>query len=156
MLLSAWQVWMILGVLFVIIEIFDPAFFFISLGCGAIATGLMAFIPIVQRYLTLQILLFAIFSFVAFLFMRKLGKKVLEHPGGETNVYALKGKHGYITQAIEDDARGYVKVGGEEWVAISKDGKSIPLQSKVEILDIDGNKLIVKKVLGADTDPMDE
>ncbi|MCD8480284.1 MAG: NfeD family protein [Candidatus Cloacimonetes bacterium] len=136
---------MIIGILFVIIEIFDPAFFFISLGVGAIVTGLVAMLPIVERSIPLQILIFAICSFIAFLFMRKLGKKVLAHPAGETNVFALKGKSGHITQAIEKDGRGYVKVGGEEWVAISQDGQSIDKDAKVEIIEIDGNKLIVKQ-----------
>jgi len=145
MQLLAWHIWMIIGILFVIIEIFDPAFFFISLGVGAIVTGLVAMLPIVERSIPLQILIFAICSFIAFLFMRKLGKKVLAHPAGETNVFALKGKSGHITQAIEKDGRGYVKVGGEEWVAISQDGQSIDKDAKVEIIEIDGNKLIVKQ-----------
>jgi len=146
MQLLAWHIWMIIGIVFIIIEIFDPAFFFVSLGIGAIATGLMALIPVIDHNIALQILLFAIFSFIAFLFMRKLGKKVLAHPGSETNVYALKGKTGYITQAIEADGRGYVKVGSEEWAAISQNGESIELNTKVEVEEIEGNKLIVKKL----------
>lgn len=143
MQLNAWHIWMILGILFVIIEIFDPAFFFISLGIGAIITSLLALVPAVGRSIPFQIFLFALFSFIAFLFMRKLGKKLLVNPGGETNVYALKGKTATVTQSIEKDGKGYVKVGGEEWVAISQNGESIPQGSKVQILDIDGNKVIV-------------
>jgi len=143
--LLAWHVWMILGIIFIIIEIFDPAFFFVSLGIGAIVTGLLALLPFIQNSIVLQIVLFAIFSFIAFLFTRKLSKKVLAHPGEETNVFALKGKIGSVTKAIESDARGYVKVGGEEWVAISEDNSPIDVGEKVLISGIDGNKLIVKK-----------
>lgn len=132
MQLLAWHVWMIIGIAFIIIEIFDPAFFFISLGIGAIITGLLALIPFVEDSIPFQILIFAVFSFIAFLFMRKLGKKVLSNPGSETNVYALKGKSGHITSAIESDARGYVKIGGEEWVAISQNGESIELNAKLK------------------------
>jgi len=146
MQLLAWHIWMIIGIAFVIIEIFDPAFFFISLGVGAILTGLLAFLPFIERSIPLQILAFAIFSFIAFLFMRKLGKKVLANPGSETNVSALIGKSGFITKAIEKHVPGDVKVGGEEWVAISHDGEGIELNAKVEILGIEGNKLIVKKM----------
>lgn len=144
--LLAWHIWMIIGIVFIIIEIMDPAFFFISLGIGAILTSLMALLPFVESSIPLQILIFAIFSFIAFLFMRKLGKRVLSNPGEETNVYALIGKIGYITAAIETDGRGYVKVESEEWVAVSEDGCSISLEARVEILDIDGNKLIVRKL----------
>ncbi|HQQ68070.1 MAG TPA: NfeD family protein [Candidatus Cloacimonadota bacterium] len=146
MQLLAWHVWIIIGIAFVIIEIFDPAFFFISLGIGAIATGLLALLPVIDRSIPVQILLFAIVSFISFLFMRKLGKKVLANPGADTNVYALKGKTGHVTQAIKDDGRGYVKVGGEEWVAVSENGESIAEQAKVVITGIEGNKLIVRQM----------
>lgn len=145
MSLLAWHIWMILGIIFIIIEIFDPAFFFISLGIGAIVTSLMSMIPFIQGSLWLQILLFGIFSFIVFLFMRKFGKKLLQNHGSETNVYALKGKVGHVSVAIPQEGKGYVKVGGEEWVAISEDSQPIETGSKVSIINIDGNKLIVKK-----------
>ncbi|MCB5260023.1 MAG: NfeD family protein [Candidatus Cloacimonetes bacterium] len=143
--LLAWHIWMILGIIFVIIEIFDPAFFFVSLGIGAIVTGLLALIPFMQNNILMQILCFAIFSFIAFLFMRKIGKKVLVHSGEETNVFALKGKVAHITIAIPIDGKGYVKVGSEEWVAVSEDNIPIDVGEKVIVTGIDGNKLIVKK-----------
>lgn len=145
MVLLAWQIWVILGIIFVIIEIFDPAFFFLSLGIGAIVTGLLALLPFVQRHLWLQILSFAVISFLGFLSMRRLGKRVLANPGPETNVFALKGQIGTLTQAIPADGTGYVRVGSEEWVAISEDHSALPEGRKVEILDIDGNKLVVKE-----------
>ncbi len=145
MTLLAWHIWLILGIVFVIIEIFDPAFFFLSLGIGAIVTGLLALLPFVQRNIWLQIFLFAIISFLAFLSMRKLGKRVLANPGPDTNVFALKGRQATVTQAIPVDGRGYVKVGTEEWVAITKDHSALAEGTKVKILDIDGNKLIVKE-----------
>ncbi len=145
MTLLAWHIWMIIGIVFIIIEIFDPAFFFISLGIGAILTGVFALLPFVQASLPLQILCFAIISFIAFLFMRKLGKKVLSNPGSETNVYALKGKTGFVVKTIPEDGRGYVKIGGEEWVAVDADNHTIEEHVKVKVVDIDGNKLIVSK-----------
>lgn len=146
MVLLAWHIWFILGIIFIIIEIFDPAFFFLSLGVGAIVTGLLALLPFVQRYLWLQIFCFAIISFIGFLSMRRLGKRVLASSGPETNVFALKGKHAHVTQPIPAHGKGYVKVGGEEWVAVTADHSALALGVKVEILDIDGNKLVVKEI----------
>ncbi len=143
--LQAWHVWMIIGIAFVIIEIFDPAFFFISLGIGGIVTGLLAMIPFIKNSIPLQILLFAIVSFISFLFMRKLGKKVLSNPGSETNVNALIGKPGFVTKEIPQEGKGYVKIGGEEWSAITEDGSAIPQGGKVTITGIEGNKVIVRQ-----------
>jgi len=92
MALLPWQIWMIIGIGFIIIEIFDPAFFFISLGIGAIITSLLSLIPFMGRNIAFQILVFAVLSFISFLFMRKLGKKLLANTGSNTNVFALKGK----------------------------------------------------------------
>ncbi|MCB5262815.1 MAG: NfeD family protein [Candidatus Cloacimonetes bacterium] len=146
MTLFAWHIWLILGIIFVIIEIFDPAFFFLSLGSGAIITGLLALLPFVKNCIWLQIFCFAIISFIAFLLMRKLGKRVLANPGPETNIFALKGKQATVTQAIPAEGRGYVRVESEEWVAVTLDQSAIAEDAKVEVLDVEGNKLIVKEI----------
>ncbi len=141
MIMQAWQIWMIIGIICIVIEIFDPAFFFLSLGVAAIITGLISF---GVKSTALQIIIFAVLSFLAFLSMRKLGKKILSTPGNETNVFALKGKLGIVTKEIPDHGKGSVKVGGEEWSAIAKDNQLIKLNSKVNVIDIEGNKLIVE------------
>jgi len=137
---------MILGIEFIIVEIFDPAFFFISFGIGAILTSLLSMLPFIGNSIPLQILSFAIFSFISFLFMRKLGRKVLSHPGSETNVFALKGKQGFVTKEIPLDGKGYVKIGGEEWVAVEENQQAVELDAKVTIVGIEGNKVIVQKI----------
>lgn len=141
--MQAWHIWIMIGIFCVIIEIFDPAFFFLSLGIGAIATGLLSLSPFFRTYVPVQILTFCIISFIAFLFMRKLGKKVLEHSGSETNVFALIGKKAVVVDDIPAEGKGHVKIGGEEWVAIVKDGKPLAKGSKVNVLEIEGNKVIV-------------
>jgi len=146
MQLSPWQIWMILGIGFIIIEIFDPAFFFFSLGIGAIVTSLLSLIPFLGNSVPLQILIFAVLSFISFLLMRKLGKKLLSKPGGNTNVYALKGQNGFVTKEIPEDGKGYVKIGGEEWSAIEIDKKAVELGAKVIVEGIEGNKVIVRKI----------
>ena len=52
MQLLPWQIWMMLGIGFIIIEIFDPAFFFFSLGIGAIITSLLSLIPFLGTIVT--------------------------------------------------------------------------------------------------------
>jgi len=134
---------MIIGIFFIIIEIFDPAFFFIAFGVGAIATGLLCLFNWFGGQIVLQIFVFAVISFIAFLLSRKLGKKVLSHPTSETNVFALKGKTGLVTSVIPVDGKGYVKIGGEEWPAIHENNLRIELSTKVVVTGIEGNKLIV-------------
>ncbi len=144
-MLSAWHIWMIIGIGCVIIEIFDPLFFFISLGIGAILTGLLCLLGGAMNLVVLQIAVFAIISFIAFLFMRKLGKKLLSNTGEDTNVFALKGKPGFVTKEIPAEGKGYVKIGGEEWSAIEANAQALEINTKVVVVGIEGNKLIVQK-----------
>jgi len=143
--MQPWQIWIILGIIFTIIEIFDPAFFFVALGIAALITGLLSLFYILGSNVLLQIIIFSALSFICFLLTRKIGKKILQFPTAETNIYALKGKTGFVTKAIPQDGKGYVKVGGEEWSAISEDGSPIEENTKVIVLGVEGNKLIVKK-----------
>ena len=144
--MEGWMVWVAIGIICLIIEIFTPGFLFMSFGIGAILTG------VVESIFTLevpyQILIFAVITFLVFISMRKLSKKLISKSTEETNIYALKGKDGKVVKEIPADGKGYVKVGGEEWSAVSADGINIAEEEKVVIEKVEGNKLIVKKKEG--------
>ena len=53
---------------------------------------------------------------------------------------------GIVTEDIKRGKYGEVRVDGKNWTAYSKDGKVIKKDEFVEILNIDGIKLVVKKV----------
>jgi len=144
--MDAWMIWILIGIVFMIAEIFDPAFFFISLGVGALLTGLIMLSGFAKGMIWLQIITFAIISFIAFLFTRKIAKRFYKGAEVDTNVFALKGKSGHLTKAIPADGRGHVKIEGEEWSAISSNGMEIEAGAKVTVIGIDGNKLIVEKI----------
>jgi len=141
---DAWMVWIGIGIICMIIEIFTPGFFFMSIGVGAIFTGILS---LIVPGTTWQILICTLLSFIVFLFLRKFSKKIMSNSSEETNIFALKGKTGKVIKEIPSDGRGYVKIGGEEWSAVSENNESVEADKKVEIIDIDGNKLIVKEVL---------
>ncbi|MCK4312472.1 MAG: NfeD family protein [Candidatus Cloacimonetes bacterium] len=138
--MDPWLIWVAIGIICIIIEIFTPGFLFMSFGIGAIITGLVS---IVLKSVPLQILVFAVITFLVFISSRKLSKKLISKSSEETNIYALKGKKGIVVKEIPEDGRGYVKVGGEEWSAVSEDGKKIEKDEKVTIIKVEGNKLIV-------------
>ncbi len=138
---EAWLVWLIIGVACIIIEIFDPAVFFISLGIGALVASIASTLGIP---VWAQVLIFGIISFIVFLFMRKLYERLIDKNAKETNVFALIGQSGTVTSDIPEDGRGYVKIGGEEWSAMSENKQAIVKGSKIEVLSIEGNKVIVK------------
>ncbi len=139
--MEPWMVWVTIGVICMIIEIFTPGFLFMSFGIGAIITGLFSLIPFIK--LPFQILVFAIVTFLVFISMRKFSKKLISETSQETNIFALKGKTGIVTKEIPVDGRGYVKIEGEEWSAVSQNNTQIKKGEKVLIETVEGNKIIV-------------
>ena len=128
-----WIVWVAIGIICIIIEIFTPGFLFLSFGVGAILTGLAA---LIIPSIAFQILTFAVITLVVFLLSRKFSKKLISADYEETNVKALVGKTGKVTQQIPTNEKGYVKIGGEEWAAVSKDNKEIAKDARVTVDDI--------------------
>jgi len=138
-----WIIWVALGIFCVIVEIFTPGFLFLSFGIGAILTGLIA---LIIPSITFQILAFAVITLVVFILSRKFSKKFISSNYEDTNVKALIGKTGKVTEKIPANEKGHVKIGGEEWVAVSKDNKEIPKDTRIIVNDIDGNKVIVTTI----------
>ena len=65
-----------------------------------------------------------------------------------TNLDMVIGKKGIVTETIEKDGIGEVKVLGKKWSAYSD--KEIEENSKVKILSINGVKLKVEEIKESD------
>ncbi|PJA28291.1 MAG: NfeD family protein [candidate division Zixibacteria bacterium CG_4_9_14_3_um_filter_46_8] len=144
--MQAWHVWVIIGIILSILEIFTPGFMMINFGVGAIIAGLIAAIGAGFK---VQVLTFALSSLILFASSRKLVSKYLskDKPEARTNVDALVSRQGVVIEAIKANLKhGRVKIGGEEWSAISSSEMEISMGEKVVVTGIEGNKLIVKKV----------
>jgi len=136
-----WWIWIAAGILLMIIEIMTPGFIFFSIGIGAIVAGLLGFLN-----LPAQLLVFVVTSLVSFLLMKKFAKFLLRPTNVDTNIFALIGKTGIVTQTIFPLKKGYVKIEGEEWSAVAEDhDEAINEDTMVEIVKTEGNKVIVKK-----------
>jgi membrane protein implicated in regulation of membrane protease activity len=133
--------WIIIIIVSLIIEAltFNLITIWISLG------GLAAWI---SSYFTdnsaIQIIVFFVVTIVSLLSTRKLVKKFVSNDV-KTNLDDVVGKKGIVIKEIIDDEVGRVKVMGKEWSAKSYNEKTIKENTKVEILEIKGVKLIVKE-----------
>ncbi|HCX72859.1 MAG TPA: hypothetical protein DHM37_03990 [Candidatus Cloacimonas sp.] len=141
--IEPWMVWVAIGVICMIIEIFTPTFLFLSFGIGAVITGIITYF--MSSTVILQFIIFAIITFLLFLKMRNISSKLQAKDYHETNIYALKGKKAIVIIPIKKENKGYVKVGGEEWPALAKNGKTISKGSIVVVDSIDGNTLLVEE-----------
>lgn len=136
-------VWLVLVIIFAVLEgqtlgLTSIWFSIGSLG-GLIAS--MLGLPIMG-----QIIVFLIVTAVMLIYTRPIVKKNLKVGSVKTNVNALIGLEGIVTEPILTHTYGQVKLKGQIWTAKSIDGDEICVDSEVEIIAIEGVKVIVKKI----------
>ena len=144
--MEAWHIWVIVALVFVIVEIFTSGFavMCISFGClfGAAASAL-------DWDVKWQLLAFAVGTVLAFLTVRPLVYKFFYKKSREvkTNADALVGRRAIVTERIEGELHpGRVKVDGDDWKAVSLDSAPIEVGEAVEITAINSVILTVKKI----------
>ena len=112
-----------------------------------VISGLLALV--VSLFTDVFLIQFAIFVIVGIILMittRTSVSKYLKVNPVRTNLDRVIGMKGIVTEDIKKDNYGEVRVDGKRWTAYSKDDKVIKKDEFVEILNIDGNKLAVKKI----------
>lgn len=144
--MEIWHIWVIVALVFVIVEMFTTGFavMCISFGClfGAGASAL-------DWDIKWQLLVFAVGTALAFLTVRPLVYKFFYKKGQEvkTNVDALVGRRAIVTERIEGELHaGRVKVDGDDWKAVSTDTEPIEVGEAVEITAINSVILTVKRL----------
>lgn len=138
--------WLVTALFFLILEMGSPGlFFFLSFFCGGLAAaGATLFIEsvIMQTVVFFVITMFSL-VLLRYYVMPQLGK---DRPHERTNVYALQGKRGFVLHGMTSQTPGLVRVNGEKWAARSVHGESIEDGEHIEVVDIKGAHVIVKKI----------
>ncbi len=94
-----------------------------------------------------QLGVFIVVSAVLIIFVRQICKKLLLKSDEKTNVDAFIGKRTKLVTGISDaDHLGTVKFNGITWSALTENGTALESGAEVEIVRVDGNKMIVKGV----------
>jgi membrane protein implicated in regulation of membrane protease activity len=94
-----------------------------------------------------QVILFIASATVLLIYTRPIAVKYLNSRTNPTNVDRLVGEKGIVIETIDAiNGKGQVRVLGQVWSARAADGNRIDLEEKVEVREISGVKLIVRKV----------
>lgn len=136
-----WWMWLLVALLFGIVEILTITFVFIMFAIGALAAALVGFFG---GSMLAQILVFVVVSVLLLFVMRPLMKGRIQRSGEDvrTNADALIGKSGYVTELV-GDRDGRIQFSGGEWSARST-GEQIPVGTQVEVVSIEGATAIVR------------
>ncbi|MCI6552127.1 MAG: NfeD family protein [Lachnospiraceae bacterium] len=134
--------WLAALIVFIVVEIATMGLTTIWFAAGALAAVLASALGVP---LGIQITLFLAVSLVLLFFTRPLAVKYFNKDRIKTNAESLVGRQAIVTGEIDNrKGVGQVTVNGQEWSArTAEEGVQVPVGSLVDILAINGVKLIV-------------
>ena len=139
-----WWIWVIIGVIFIIGEIFTAGFFLIWFGIAAIIAGIIAFFELSVVW---QGVAFVIISAILLAGTRRLAERYTKKQPPGIGADRLIGKVGVALEEIDNDKNtGRVRIDEEQWRAESLEGNVITKDSKIQVMKLEGTRVVVKKV----------
>ena len=130
-LANMWQLWAVVAIVCLILELSSGDFFIICFSIGAVFAVISAALGLSVYW---QIALFAAFSAIAIFTVRPVALRYLHknEPNKPSNADALLGRTGKVTEAITVGGNGYVQIDGDLWKAISN--ADIPVGTTVRVI----------------------
>jgi membrane protein implicated in regulation of membrane protease activity len=144
-----WILWIVLGVVLIIAEVFTPGFVLLWFGIGALAAALAGAVGL--NSLPLQFLIFAVVSvsltaasrtlFVNYFSRKKVDESL------KTGMRALPGKVGIVVSSSRGPMNeGAVKVFGSTWTAFPAEGEELlEAGDRVSVERVEGSRIYVRR-----------
>lgn len=137
-------IWLVIVAVMLIIEIFTMGLTTIWFSIGALASAVAAAFG---APLGIQILLFVAVSLLVMFLVRPFAMRVVNKERMKTNIEAVVGEQAVVQETIDNlKEQGKVIFRGVDWMARSIDNSLIPEGELVQIEEVSGVKLVVKKV----------
>ena len=140
---NMWQVWAVVAIVCLILELSSGDFFIICFSIGAVFALISA---VVGLNIYWQLFIFAVFSLLSVLFVRPVALRYLHknEPNKPSNADALMGRTGRVTEEIKAGASGYVQIDGDLWKAVSK--SDIAVGTTVRVIGRESTILTVEQL----------
>ena len=137
-----WQFLCVIGIAFVILEIFTPSMFFLNFALAAFITAGISLITLNKFALVLA---FFLLSFLSFVFLRPI---LLRRNSKDTET-GMEGKYIGKTARVTEEVTaecGVITIYGERWEARCENGEIISIGAEVKILRNDSLIMYVAKI----------
>ena len=136
--------WFVLAVVFLMIEGGTVMLVSVWFAAGSLVAMLAA---LLSAPFWLQLILFLGVSAGLLALLRPMARKYLKPKITATNVDAVVGAQGYVTETVDNlAATGQVKLGSMPWTARSTDGSPIEAGTLVRVDRVEGVKAFVTPV----------
>lgn len=141
MSLTSFEVWIVFGVFFLLLELAVPSFFALFFGIGAFCVAGLSYLGILEGS-SAHLMVFALISVASLGIFRKEVHNVLSNRKTKGYVEHI-GEKVKVVETIWPGQEGRVLYRGSEWIAISKSSDPIQVNQTATILHVDGIRLLV-------------
>lgn len=136
-------IWFVVVIIAALIEMNTMDLTSIWFSVGALLAFVLA---IANANVAIQIVVFFVVSIGLIIAVRPIAKNYFRTNRINTNADRLVGKVAVVTKDIRVGERGEVKIDGKYWLAVTNGKEDLEIDEKVEVLAIEGVKLIVDKI----------
>ena len=140
---NLWQLWAVVAVVCLILELTSGDFFIMCFAIGAAVTAIAA--PFTNFYV--QLALLAVVSVVCLFTVRPVALRWFHRndPHRVSNADALIGREGRVSETIEAGGYGRVPIDGDVWKARSATGEALPAGTQVRVVSRASTIITVEK-----------
>ena len=140
-----WQIWAIVAVICLILELTAGDFFIICFSIGAVFACLT---DVLGGGIILQLIVFAIFTLASLFFVRPFAVRFLHknEPNRVSNADALLGRKGRVVETVKADSFGRVQIDGDIWKAVTNEPQDIPEGSNVKVVSRESTIITVETI----------
>ena len=146
-----WQMWAIVAVVCLIMELMAGDFFIICFSIGAVFAAITA---AVGGGIYWQLLMFAIFTMISLFWVRPFAQRYL-HKGEDnrvSNADALLDRQGRVVETVKADGFGRVQIDGDIWKAVTNEAQDIPEGANVRVVGRESTIITVETLKTEDRD----
>ena len=140
-----WQLWAILSVVCLILELTAGDFFIICFSIGAIFACLT---DALGGGIVVQLAVFAAFTLASLFVVRPFAVRFLHkgEPNRVSNADALLGRKGRVVEAVKADSFGRVQIDGDIWKAVTNEAQDIPAGANVRVTSRESTIITVERI----------
>ena len=142
---NMWQVWAVVAVICLILELSSGDFFIICFSIGAVFAAITA---LIGGNIYWQLLLFAILTLISLFWVRPFAQRYL-HKGEDnrvSNADALMGRQGRVVESVKAEGFGRVQIDGDIWKAVTNEAQDIPENANVRVVGRESTIITVETI----------
>ena len=140
-----WQMWTVIAVVCLILELTAGDFFIICFSIGAIFASITAALG---GHIYWQLVVFAVFTLISLFWVRPFAQRYL-HKGEDnrvSNADALLGRQGRVVETVKADSYGRVQIDGDFWKAVTNETADIPEGTNVRVVSRESTIITVETI----------